>query len=132
MSTNKVIKIELKQKVKVRKYLVPIKELQTVLREAKQLQNLTNVQIASVLNMPITKVEHWFRTDSCFAIPDSNVWLDLKRVLKINTDKFDQSIMTFEYREGVYEKSERHYSIEGIAPTLTCDCGNTKILIFNE
>lgn len=131
MQTNKVIKIELKQKVKVRKYPVSIKELQTVLREAKQLQKLTNNQIASALNMPITKVEHWFRTDTCFAIPDSDVWLDLKRVLKINTDKFDQSIMTFEYRDGVYDKSQRHYSIEGIAPTLTCDCGNEKIIIFN-
>ena len=86
--TNKLIKIELKQKVKVRKYPVPIKELQTVLREAKQLQKLTNVQIAIALNISTTKVEHWFRTDSCFAIPDSNVWLDLKRVLKINTDKY--------------------------------------------
>ena len=132
MSTNKVIKIELKQKVKVRKYPVPIKELQTVLREAKQLQKLTNVQIATALNISITKAEHWFRNDNCFAIPDSGIWLDLKRLLKINTDKFDQSIMTFEYRTGVYEKSERHYSIEGIAPTLTCDCGNTKIIIFNE
>ena len=132
MSTNKVIKIELKQKVKVRKYPVPIKELQTVLKQAKQLQKLTNVQIATALNISTTKVEHWFRTDSCFAIPDSNVWSDLKRLLKINTDKFDQSIMTFEYREGVYEKSERHYSIEGIALTLTCDCGNTKIIIFDE
>ena len=37
--------------------------------------------------------------------------------------------MTFEIREGVYEKSNRCYYEDGIAPTLTCMCGDEKIIV---
>ena len=82
------------------------------------------------LHVPITKVEHWFRQDDCFAVPDPDIWMPLKKLLGIETDEFDKSIMTFEEKEGVYEKSDRHYFAEGIAPTLTStSAGNEKIII---
>ena len=35
------------------------------------------------------------------------------------SDEFDKSIMEFEYKFGVYEKSQRYYLIDGLCPTLT-------------
>ena len=127
---NEIIMIEVPQEVRVRKYEVDIHRLQTFIRQAKKDSKITNKQIAEQLDVPLTKVEHWFRTDNCFAIPDENLWFDLKELLHITDDSFDKSIMTFEIREGVYEKSNRCYYEEGIAPTLTCACGDEKIIVM--
>jgi DNA (cytosine-5)-methyltransferase 1 len=99
--------------------------LKDVLRESK---NMTNKEIATRLDVPITKVEHWFRNDSCFAIPDENIWLKLKELLNIQTSEFDESILTFEEREGVFEKSNRFYFDNGISPTITSASANEKII----
>ena len=123
--------IDIQQEVRVRKFEVDIPNLQNLLRQAKKDRKITNKQIAEQLNIPLTKVEHWFRTDNSFAIPDENLWFDLKQLLHITDDSFDESIMTFEVREGVYEKSNRCYYEEGIAPTITCMCGNEKIITNN-
>lgn len=111
--------VDIPQTVKVRKYPVDCKVLCECLRNHKTLQNITNREIARILNVPLTKVEHWFRQDEYFAIPEPEIWMNLKKILKIETDEFDESIMNFEEKEGVYEKSERHYFTDGIAPTLT-------------
>ena len=75
-------------------------------------------------------MEHWFRQDGCFAIPDPEIWMELKALLKIEIDAFDKSIMTFEEKEGVFEKAERHYFEDGIMPTLTsASAGCEKILV---
>ena len=129
---NEIIMIEVPQEVRVRKYEVDITNLQILLRESKKNSKITNQQIAKQLDIPLTKVEHWFRTDIYFAIPDENLWFDLKELLHITDDSFDKSIMTFEIREGVYEKSNRCYYEEGIAPTLTCMCGDEKIIVVEE
>ena len=105
--------------VKVRKHEVDIKSLQYVLREMKAESKKTNKQIAEQLDMPVTKVEHWFRTDSSFAIPGDDVWFKLKELLGIQTEVFDQSIMEFEYRDGVFETKQRVYSEKGKSPTIT-------------
>ena len=68
--------------------------------------------------MPITKVEHWFRTDRSFAIPSDDIWLKLKEVLGIRTSAFDKQIMEFDI-DGVYESTQRVYSDKGKSPTLT-------------
>jgi DNA (cytosine-5)-methyltransferase 1 len=123
-------RVDIPQIVKVRKYEVETDRLCEVLRHHKALKYLTNQDISNCLGVPVTKVEHWFRQDDCFAIPDAEVWMQLKALLKIETDEFDASIMTFEEKEGVYEKSERHYSAEGIMPTLTsASAGSEKILV---
>ena len=115
----KIITYDVTQTVKVRKYPVDIEKLKETLRSAKIDTDITNSRIAFELNVPITKVEHWFRKDNCFAIPDEDIWFGLKSLLNIKTDEFDESIMTFEIKDGVYDKSNRVYDQEGLAPTLT-------------
>ena len=115
----KIITYNISQKVKVRKYPVNIDELKEVLRNAKTEVNITNNELAEKLKIPKTQVEHYFRKDDCFAIPDPEIWCKLKELLKIDTDKFDKSIITFEEKDGVYDKANRVYDEQGLAPTLT-------------
>lgn len=129
LSEPTIQRVDIPQTVKVRKYPVDCKSLCECLRDHKIDSCFNNKEIAGILNVPQTKVEHWFRRDDCFAIPDSEVWMQLKLLLKIETDEFDESIMTFEERTGVYEKSERHYHEDGIMPTLTSTtAGSEKII----
>lgn len=130
--TVEIQKVDIPQTVKVRKYPIDTYLLCECLRDHKYGSNFSNKDIAESLNVPVTKVEHWFRKDECFAIPDAEIWFDLKSLLGIETDEFDEAIMTFEEKEGVYEKSERHYFSEGLSPTLTCMSGSEKILVPND
>jgi DNA (cytosine-5)-methyltransferase 1 len=113
---NLVITHNIKQIVKVRKYNVDLKSLQ---HELKKHKSLSIKEISEKLKVKKTTVEHWFRTDKCFSIPDENIWFELKKLLKIKTNKFDNSITEFEEKLNNYEKSNRVYDVEGIAPTLT-------------
>jgi|TARA_Y100000033_G_scaffold50957_1_gene62988 DNA-cytosine methyltransferase len=118
--TNKPIKVGMNvEEVKVRKHEVNISGLQHLLREMKKESKKTNKQIAKETDLPVTKVEHWFRTDKSFAIPSEDIWLKLKEVLGIKTEVFDASIMEFEYKDGVFESTQRVYSDQGKSPTLT-------------
>lgn len=121
-----IITYNIPQTVKVRKYNVDTNKLQQVLKEHKK---YSNKEIALILNLPITTVEHWFRNDNCFSIPDSQIWLRLKSLLNIETNEFDESIMTFEEKGGVYDKANRIYDENGLSPTLTQQ--EEKILIKN-
>lgn len=123
-----ILKTDVSMPVRVRKYKVDCDKLVNLLRKAKEKSGLTNKDISLQLDIPLTKVEHWFRKDSSFAIPDEDIWFKLKEILKINTDEFDKSITTFEEREGVYEKSNRCYLEEGIAPTLTRTSADEKVI----
>jgi site-specific DNA-cytosine methylase len=125
---NGINKIEIPQLVKVRKYPVNIEKLKQVLRDAKIETDLTNSRIAFELDVPLTTVEHWFRKDNSFSIPDEEIWHKLKNLLCITTCEFDESIMTFEEKEGVYEKSNRYYLDDGISPTITSASANEKII----
>ena len=118
--------IDVEMEVATRKYEVNTEKLVKVLREHKG--NMTNKAIAEALNCPITQVEHWFRTDSCFAIPDPEVWCPLKALLGITTEEFDESIMTFEYKGGTYDMRNRIH-MGKTAPTLTCGIGNALHLL---
>ncbi len=125
-------KVDIPQTVIVRKYPVDCKALCKCLRKHKEALRLTNQDIADVLEIPLTKVEHWFRQDEYFAIPDAEIWFDLKTLLNIETTKFDESIMVFEEREGVFEKSNRCYFPNGISPTLTSTSADEKIIETQE
>ena len=127
LEINRIIKVDIPQIVKKRKYEVDIEKLKNTLKERKIKSKLSNKEISQILNKPLTLVEHWFRSDSSFSIPSEDIWFELKKVLSIETNEFDESITTFEEKEGVYEKSNRCYFSEGIAPTLTCGC-NEKII----
>jgi len=102
------------KKVRVRKYPVDIEKLKTVLQNHK---NLTNKEISEKLNQPQTLIEHWFRKDNSFAIPNENIWFELKKLLNINTIEFDKSIMEWQERNGVFDQSKRVY-IGNKIPTL--------------
>ena len=119
------------EEVKVRKYEVDIKGLQYLLRSMKEQSGKTNKQIATETDMPVTKVEHWFRTDTSFAIPGDDIWFKLKDILGIETDVFDKQIMEFEYRDGVYETKQRVYSENGKSPTLTSSNKEQYIETYN-
>ena len=113
--------------VKVRKYPVDTKALCELLRERKASLKYNNDYIAEQLNVSKTNVEHWFRDDEYFSIPTPDVWKDLKDFLQIETDKFDESIMTFEEKESEFDMSNRAYDESGISPTLTTQ-GNSNIV----
>ena len=89
-----------------------------MLRDFKAASNFTNKEIADSLNVPLTKVEHWFRQDSSFAIPDADVWFELKRLLGIEETCFDEAITTFEVKDGVFEKGNRAYDVNGKMSTV--------------
>ena len=117
---NKPIKVGMNvEEVKIRKHEVDEKALQKLLRSAKKESKKTIKDIAKECNVPLTKAEHWFRTDSSFAIPKDTVWIKLKFVLGITTTDFDKALLEFEYRDGVYESTQRVYSDQGKSPTLT-------------
>ena len=124
---NKVLQENITQIVKVRKFPVNTTELQKLLKESKTNVGITNEVIADKLHIPVTQVEHYFRTDDSFAIPSPEIWLDLKSILNINNNEFDESIMTFEEKESAYDMQNRAYHIDGIAPTL--DTNNDKKII---
>ena len=118
--------IDVELEVAVRKYDVDKDLLQQCLRDSKG--NFTNKEIAEALGKPLTLVEHWFRQDKSFAIPDADVWFDLKRLLGINTDEFDAAITTFEHKGGNYDMRNRIHTSD-TAPTLTCGIGNALHLV---
>lgn len=103
------------QAVRVRKYTCDIDKFQGLLRSHKTMSCRT---ISERLGKPQTEVEHWFRTDKYFNIPDEDVWFDLKKLLNIETTEFDDFVTVFEVREGVFEKSDRCYDVNGKMSTL--------------
>ena len=102
--------------VKVRKHYIDKKELANYLRTYK---NKTNIEIANYCNLPLTKVEHWFRLDDSFAIPDEISWFKLKEFLGITSDKYDREITEFEVKKCNFDMAKRIYHINGKHPTLT-------------
>lgn len=126
----KIIEHKLVQTVKVRKYPVDQDALVDLLRTQKYIMGLSNKDISDELGIPITTVEHWFRRDESFSIPDTEIWENLKRVLNITTTEFDQSITEFIEKPNIYDTSNRVYDENGISPTLTCtgESGAKKIL----
>jgi site-specific DNA-cytosine methylase len=126
LKRNTIIAHDIPQIVKVRKYEVDIENLQKCLKEHRK---LSINEISEKLNVQKSKLEHWFRIDKFFAIPDAEYWMQLKEILEIKTDQFDQSIMEFEEREGTFEKTNRVYDEDGIAPTLTSTNADERILV---
>ena len=102
------------EQVKVRKHEVDILKFQALLKEHRKPVR----EITESLNLTKTTVEHWFRTDNGFSIPDAEVWFDLKQFLNIKTDEFDAAITEFEIRNGKYDMANRVYSPEYKAPTV--------------
>ena len=103
------------EKVKVRKNDINIIELQKELSNRK----ISIKEISNKLNCNKTKVEHWFRKDKSFSIPDSEYWFKLKELIGIKTNVFDEQIMEFIEKDCNYDQSNRVYDLEFKAPCLT-------------
>jgi site-specific DNA-cytosine methylase len=126
VEVRKIITHNIPEIVNVRKYEVNIIKLQECLKKHKK---FNNKKISEELNVNKTMVDHWFRIDNYFSIPDKNIWLKLKKLLDIKTDEFDESIMIFEEKINIFDKSNRVYDQNGISPTLTSTSCDEKILI---
>jgi len=114
-STSNVIEVE--TEVEVRKYPVDREKLISCLQAHK---NGSTKEIADALGKPKTLVDHWFRKDSYFAIPDADIWFELKRMLGIETDEFDECITCFETKPGNYDMQNRIYIGEK-SPIITAN-----------
>ena len=120
-----------KTEVKVRKHHLDVPSFQKLLKEAKGKSNLTNQEIANILGIPKTQVEHYFRTDDSFAIVDSELWIPLKNALGINDNSFDSAITEFEIKDNAFESAGRIY-LSNLAPTLTQAAAGKQSFIVNE
>lgn len=116
-SEDKIIMSKADFDVKVRKHYIETKKLCSYLRKHKQ--NKTNKEIAKFCNIPVTKVEHWFRQDSSFAIPDEKSWFKLKELFGITSILWDKEITEFEIKKNNFDMAKRIYHTDGKHPTLT-------------
>ena len=120
---NKILKSNVIFKVKVRKYNIDKDIFVDFLRKHK---TKTINEISKYCNAPKTMVEHWFRTDNCFSIPDVEYWFKLKECLNITDNYFDKSVTEFEYKDNSFDMANRVYHIDGKYPTLTTLINNRK------
>lgn len=118
--------VDVEMEVKVRKFEVDTDRLKEVLRIHRNAMKIED--IAEKLGKPRTLVEHWFRNDKCFAIPDADIWYELKKLLGIDTDEFDEAITTFEEKPGNYDMRNRIYVSE-TSPTITAGSENNIHLV---
>lgn len=123
---NKILMSKSDVQVRVRKYYINTFELGVYLKEHKQKSNKTTKEISNYLDIPLTKVEHYFRLDKSFAIPDVEYWFKLKECLNIESNKFDKQITEFEIKSCSYDMAKRIYHIDGKHPTLTTLTGGGK------
>lgn len=119
-NSSRCICIQGQRIVENRKFEVDKEGLLKELRLRKKEKGISNQEIADSLGIPLTQVEHYFRQDDYWAVPDPELWDDFKKLLGITTTEFDESIMTFEQSIGKYEKGDRFYDVEGLSPTLNC------------
>ncbi|MHC2834763.1 DNA (cytosine-5-)-methyltransferase [Bacillus sp. F9_6S_D1_P_5] len=124
----KIIQYNIEMPVTVRKYEVDIDGLKRLLKKSKVSSGKSIKQIADELEVKKTTVEHWFRGDQCFSIPDADIWFKLKKVLNIENNTFDASITEFIEKPNEYEKAGRVYHVDGLAPTLTSTSADEKII----
>jgi len=120
--------IEVEMETLKRKYEVNIPKLIECLNQHR---NMSILEIAEKLDKPKTMVEHWFRKDKYFAIPDADIWMQLKSLLGIETTEFDESIMTFEVDVGKYDMAGRIYTGE-TSPTILTESQSNLYLIPHD
>jgi DNA (cytosine-5)-methyltransferase 1 len=99
---------------KKRTYQTP-KEINDFLRDNKGKYTLR--QIAELIDLPKTQVEHYFRSDHSRAIPSPEMWMKLKSLLNFN-DTYDKQVTDIYEKEVEFESTRRVYSSEGISNTL--------------
>lgn len=113
---NKILMHKQDTKVKVRKNYINKQELALFIKGYKK---KTIKEIADYCNAPKTMVEHWFRNDNSFSIPDVEYWFKLKECLNIDSNKFDKQVTEFQIKSCSFDMAKRIYHIDGKHPTLT-------------
>jgi hypothetical protein len=98
LKRNAIITHTLEQMVSVRKHEVNIPKLQKLLKKHQKPAK----EIAELLGIPATKVEHWFRKDKYFAIPDAIYWKELKSILGILLLKEFFSMEVYVIKDGEF------------------------------
>ena len=126
----KIIVYEVENSVNVRKYSVDTIKLKDLLGKSLSKSKLKRKDIAERLSVPLTKVDHWFRKDKYFAIPDKEYWFQLKKLLGISTNEFDLSITEFVEVSNKFDMQNRIYDARGVAPTMTSVNADKTILTF--
>ena len=116
---NGIITYDVKTTVKVRRHEVDTDAIRTLLRNALNRSGLSKKDIAERLDVPQTQVDHYFRQDKYFSLPDADVWIPLKDLLGITNDEFDKQIMEFDEIECNFDTANRIYDAQGISPTIT-------------
>ncbi len=112
----KIICHDVETSKKVRRHFLDAKKLRDLLVSSKK---ISNKEIAEKLNKNISTVEHWFRKDESWSIPDEKIWFKLKDLLDIKTSEFDRVLTEFDTLPSKFEKNNRFYDPKGLAPTLT-------------
>ena len=74
----KIICHDVETSKKVRRHFLDAKKLRDLLVSSKK---ISNKEIAEKLNKNISTVEHWFRKDESWSIPDEKIWFKLKDLL---------------------------------------------------
>lgn len=123
----KIITYDVIVPVYIRKYQVDMKKLALTLRKYRKGSGLTIKQISERLDIPLTECEHWFRTDKYQSVPSHEIWYDLKKLLNLDTDEFDEQITTIIEDDGKYDMQNRIYDGRGICPTIVA--GKTETII---
>lgn len=72
--------------------LIDKKKIANYLRDNKG--GYTNKELESLLNIPKTTIEHWFRLDKGFSFPDVDQWKELKKVLLFD-ETYDNEMTSF-------------------------------------
>ena len=128
MENKEIITYDVVWPVSVRKHEVDAVGLRELLRSSLKSSGLTRKELADKLCIPQTEVDHWFRTDSYFAVPNAEIWFKLKQVLGIETNKYDAQVTEFIEKDCTYDMQNRIYDSKGISPTLTSTDTNKTIL----
>ena len=102
-----------------RKYDVNQEELCDYLRKYRINSGLSNKKIANMLNIPQTKVDHWFRKDNkSGSIPNKEDYLALKKILKLD-NTYDKQLTEYEIKEIKFEQSLRITNWDRPSDTIT-------------
>lgn len=102
-----------------RKYEVDQIELCAYLRKYKNKAKLSNKKIAELMNLPQTKVEHWFRDDNnSGSIPSKEDYLKLKEILNLD-DTYEKELTEYEEKEIKFDQSLRITKWDAPSRTIT-------------
>ena len=128
MDNKGIITYDVVLPVSVRKHEVDADGLRELLRSSLKRSGMSRKELADKLDIPQTEVDHWFRTDDYFAVPNASYWFKLKQLIGIETDEYDAQVSEFVEKDCTYDMQNRIYDARGISPTITSTGADKTIL----